>query len=129
VVTSLLKNPLAFVFRKPVTAEEAPDYDVVIKRRMDLSTLKRRLQSGELATLADFKRDLDQIWTNACTYNLEGSDIWKLAQSLRTLSAQELAEALPPGVTDETAIDGAMESKKRKSTTSSTASREKKRRV
>lgn len=36
----------AEVFKLPVTFEEAPDYDDVIKYRMDLSTLKKKVLSG-----------------------------------------------------------------------------------
>lgn len=32
-------------FRQPVAPEEAPDYDNVIKKRMDLSTVKKKLQN------------------------------------------------------------------------------------
>ena len=34
------------VFKYPVSLEDAPDYDNVIKKRMDLTTLKKKLSDG-----------------------------------------------------------------------------------
>jgi hypothetical protein len=44
--TTLWNHKFASVFQFPVSVEEAPDYDTVIKHRMDLTTLKQKLQNG-----------------------------------------------------------------------------------
>jgi hypothetical protein len=36
----------ASIFKEPVNLEEAPDYEQVIKKRMDLSTLKKKIETG-----------------------------------------------------------------------------------
>ncbi len=37
---------LAPVFKNPVTKDDAPDYDDVVKRKMDLTTIKKHLDDG-----------------------------------------------------------------------------------
>ena len=49
---------------------------------MDLSTLKKNLLAHNYSTLGDALDDLQLIWTNCKTYNVQGSDIWKLANNL-----------------------------------------------
>ena len=48
---SITKHKYAAPFKRPVTEKEAPDYHEVIKNPMDLQTLKKLLESGEVATV------------------------------------------------------------------------------
>lgn len=46
---------------------------------MDLSTIKRRVDSGELRRTADFQRDVMLMFTNAVMYNNAEHDVHKMA--------------------------------------------------
>ena len=42
----------AHPFKRPVTDKEAPDYKNIIKNPMDLSTLRKRVDSGAVSEIA-----------------------------------------------------------------------------
>ena len=46
VLTAVSTHKYAGPFLEPVSHEEAPDYDQVIRRRMDLATIKKNMESG-----------------------------------------------------------------------------------
>ncbi|KAL8143685.1 hypothetical protein V2J09_016717 [Rumex salicifolius] len=72
-VSSFLRQ-LVFVFRKdtygvfaePVDPEELPDYHEVIKHPMDFSTLRKKLTSGEYASLEQFEFVHLSVEVNTC---------------------------------------------------------------
>uniref|UniRef100_A0A3B4H521 Bromo domain-containing protein n=1 Tax=Pundamilia nyererei TaxID=303518 RepID=A0A3B4H521_9CICH len=56
-------------FTKPVDIEEVPDYLMVIKKPMDLSTLLTNIDQHKYVTVGEFMADADFIWKNALEYN------------------------------------------------------------
>lgn len=80
----------AHVFKQPVSLEEAPDYDEIIKQRMDLSTIKKNLIDGKITTTQEFWRDLLLMFQNAMIYNMKGSEIYNMAVKLKKFSAKEM---------------------------------------
>ncbi|KAG7225277.1 hypothetical protein INR49_014676 [Caranx melampygus] len=56
-------------FTKPVDIEEVPDYLMVIKKPMDLSTLLTNINKHKYVTVSEFLADADLIWQNALEYN------------------------------------------------------------
>uniref|UniRef100_A0A3Q4GEC1 ATPase family AAA domain-containing protein 2 n=1 Tax=Neolamprologus brichardi TaxID=32507 RepID=A0A3Q4GEC1_NEOBR len=56
-------------FTKPVDIEEVPDYLMVIKKPMDLSTLLTNIDEHKYVTVGEFMADADFIWKNALEYN------------------------------------------------------------
>ena len=48
----MTKHKWAHPFKRPVTDKEAPDYKDIIKNPMDLSTLRKRVESGAVAEVA-----------------------------------------------------------------------------
>ncbi|XP_049505213.1 bromodomain-containing protein 8 isoform X2 [Panthera uncia] len=56
-------------FLKPVSERQAPGYKDVVKRPMDLTSLKRNLSKGRIRTMAQFQRDLMLMFQNAVMYN------------------------------------------------------------
>ncbi|KAL0613259.1 Bromodomain-containing protein 8 [Plecturocebus cupreus] len=56
-------------FLKPVSERQAPGYKDVVKRPIDLTTLKRNLSMERIHTMAQFQRDLMLMFQNAVTYN------------------------------------------------------------
>lgn len=52
-----------------------PDYYKVIKNPMSLNLVKDNLKKGSYLSLGQFKRDIDLIFENAMTFNVEESEI------------------------------------------------------
>ncbi|KAJ8317579.1 hypothetical protein KUTeg_005483 [Tegillarca granosa] len=48
-------------------------------RPMDLSTIKKHLESGMIRSTAEFQRDMMLMFTNAVMYNSSNQDIYKMA--------------------------------------------------
>lgn len=60
---------LSYLFLKPVSKKEAPDYLNIIERPMDLSSIRERVRSMEYKSREDFRHDVWQIAYNAHKYN------------------------------------------------------------
>jgi hypothetical protein len=84
-VTQLLQNLLDSVdsadFRHPVDwkAFNLIDYPMIIKKPMDLGTVKKNLNNNVYETVEDFLRDIDLIWTNCKTYNKDNPVFFHLS--------------------------------------------------
>lgn len=63
------KIEISYLFLKPVLRKEAPDYHRIVKRPMDLSTIKEKVRNLEYKNRIDFRHDMWQITFNAHLYN------------------------------------------------------------
>ncbi|KZW04222.1 hypothetical protein EXIGLDRAFT_828137 [Exidia glandulosa HHB12029] len=71
------------IFQRPITKAEAPDYHDIVKRPMDLRTIKSRFtKQGDINTLDEYHRDLSLMFCNALMYNRPSSDIYNMAHSM-----------------------------------------------
>ncbi|XP_015852100.1 bromodomain-containing protein 8 isoform X1 [Peromyscus maniculatus bairdii] len=70
-------------FLKPVSEKQAPGYKDVVKRPMDLTTLKRNLSKGRIHTMAEFQRDLMLMFQNAVMYNDSDHHIYHMAVEMQ----------------------------------------------
>ena len=61
------------VFAHPVTPEAAVDYLDFIKHPIDLSTIRRKLESGQYRLVSDFVGDAKLMFMNCRTYNGAGN--------------------------------------------------------
>ncbi|XP_057975962.1 transcription initiation factor TFIID subunit 1-like [Malania oleifera] len=61
---------VSYLFLKPVSKKEAPDYLHIIKRPMDLSTIKEKVRKMEYKSREEFRHDVWQISYNAHEYNI-----------------------------------------------------------
>lgn len=59
-----------------------PDYPLIVKEPMDLSTVERKLKEGMYASPAAFGADVRKIWSNAYLYNPNGSPICELTKKM-----------------------------------------------
>lgn len=59
------------------------DYPAIIKVPMDLGTIKTKIKRRDYKTLYQVAEDVRLIWSNCMTYNADGSDFYKLAESLK----------------------------------------------
>jgi bromodomain-containing protein 8 len=80
------------IFHNPIKNSEAPDYHDIIKRPMDLKTIKARVKDGNISNSLEFQRDVYLMFANAMMYNRPTSDIFHMAEEV---SARFLTMALP----------------------------------
>ncbi|CAM9276971.1 unnamed protein product, partial [Discosporangium mesarthrocarpum] len=100
-------------FNQPVdhVALQLLDYPLVIKRPMDLGTIRRNLEKGEYQTSMEFADDVRLVFRNARLYNTDPNSAVHLAA--RDLSAQfeQKFSALGSGL-DELAKPGTLRRRK-----------------
>jgi len=74
-----------WVFNSPVDPVELglPDYFQVIKRPMDLGSIRKRLENGCYRSLEEFEADVHLTFDNAMLYNPEGSVVYNMADEMK----------------------------------------------
>ena len=84
IIDSLMSWSIAFPFLNPIDPEkdELDDYFDVIKKPMDLSTVRSKILGNTYSSLDEFKKDVNLIWSNAIKYNGKGSFTAKMAEQL-----------------------------------------------
>mmetsp|Transcript_13527 Transcript_13527/g.22033 ORF Transcript_13527/g.22033 Transcript_13527/m.22033 type:complete len:277 (-) Transcript_13527:891-1721(-) len=60
------------------------DYPKIITKMMDLGTIRNKLEKGKYHDAADCADDIRLVWKNCMTYNADGSDFYRLAESYST---------------------------------------------
>jgi len=70
------------IFHNPIKDSEAPDYREIVKRPMDLKTIKARIKDGIITTSLEFQRDVFLMFANAMMYNRPDSDIYTMAEEM-----------------------------------------------
>ncbi|KAI6701624.1 hypothetical protein NL676_015948 [Syzygium grande] len=63
------RQEVSYLFLKPVSRKEAPDYLDIIDKPMDLSTIREKVRRMEYKNREDFRHDVWQITFNAHKYN------------------------------------------------------------
>ncbi|OXC60064.1 hypothetical protein LQV05_005617 [Cryptococcus neoformans] len=110
-LNKLVTDKRSFFFRQPVdpVRDMAPDYLTIIKKPMDLSTIRAKLDNGMYTSRQDFVSDIRLIISNCYTYNSTptspvrkaGEAFEKLFNTLwakteNTLSAQRSSHTTTP---------------------------------
>ncbi|KAA0203950.1 hypothetical protein HAZT_HAZT010190 [Hyalella azteca] len=73
-LTDVTRHDDAWPFRKAVNKRQVPDYYQVVKKPMDLQTMKEKLVGSEYSTDAEFLADALLIFQNCQQYNMEDTD-------------------------------------------------------
>ncbi|KAM7042544.1 bromodomain-containing protein 8 isoform 2-T2 [Acridotheres tristis] len=84
-------------FLKPVSEKQAPGYKDVVKRPMDLSSIKKRLSKGHIQSVMQFQCDLMLMFQNAVMYNNSDHHVFHVAVEMQREvleQLQVLAEAI-----------------------------------
>ena len=83
IVSAFLARPDVGPFREPVDWRGLglDDYPTIVKKMMDLGTIKRKLERKQYYTATECANDFRLIWANCMAYNADGSDFWLLAKS------------------------------------------------
>lgn len=79
-----MEQPVAGAFLDPVDwrALDMPLYPQMIKRPMDLNTIKSKMLTGEIAVPSKFAELMRLVYRNAMKFNQAGSQIHEFAQKL-----------------------------------------------
>ncbi|KAI9001011.1 Bromodomain-containing protein [Trametes punicea] len=78
------------IFHNPIKKSEAPDYHDIVKRPMDLKTIKSRVKDGLITNSLEFQRDIYLMFANAMMYNRPGSEIYNMAEEMMLFSEREI---------------------------------------
>ena len=76
----------SYLFRKLPSKRDYPDYYKIITNPIDLKTIKRRIKSEHYASIQEFQEDMNLLFANACTYNVEGSQVYHDAICMKVSS-------------------------------------------
>ncbi|KAL0579703.1 hypothetical protein V5O48_002333 [Marasmius crinis-equi] len=74
------------IFHNPIRDSEAPDYHDIVKRPMDLKTIKAKIRDGAITNSLEFQRDIYLMFANAMMYNRPGSDVYVMAEDVSPTS-------------------------------------------
>lgn len=81
-------------FLEPVDWEglNLPDYPHIIKRPMDLGTVKTKFHAGDYISALDFEQDIRLIFQNCFTYNPPSGPVHHMGQKLKAVFESKWAQ-------------------------------------
>lgn len=87
------KHQFSWPFQQPVDAKKLnlPDYHKIIKRAMDLGTVKKRLENNYYWSAKEAIEDFTTMFENCYVYNKEGEDVVVMAQTLEKVFLTKVA--------------------------------------
>jgi len=97
-----MAHKYAWPFLQPVDPIKLciPDYFDIVKQPMDLGTVKKQLENGNIDSPATFAQLIRLIWRNALLYNHATSDIGIMAKTLGDCFEEKFVK-LPQASTEE----------------------------
>lgn len=90
VYSRLAAHKYASLFLKPITDEQAPGYHSMVYRPMDLQTVRRNVENGNIKTTAEFYRDVMLMFCNAIMYNKSNDHVYNMARKMQQEGMQEI---------------------------------------
>ncbi|KAJ2849035.1 hypothetical protein IWW36_002919 [Coemansia brasiliensis] len=70
------------MFLGPIKSADAPHYYEVIRKPLDLKTIKNRIRDEEILTTVEFYRDIMHMLMNALMYNAEDTEVYHMAMEI-----------------------------------------------
>ena len=91
-IQKIENEPYAFDFKDPVDYKGLglTDYPDIVKRPMDLSTIKHKIEEGKYIVTQEVLDDIQLIWDNCKLYNRSDSEIYKMAESLENTTKKAI---------------------------------------
>lgn len=92
ILRKLMGHDDGWIFNEPVDAVKLglSDYHVVVKKPMDLRTIKNKLEKRQYASFLEFADDVRLTFNNAMTYNPPGNDVHQSAKFILMMFQKEL---------------------------------------
>lgn len=78
------------IFQSPIKATEAPDYRDIVKRPVDLRTIRQRVKDGAITNSLEYRREIYLMFANAIMYNRPGSSVYRMAETVSPFSCSSL---------------------------------------
>lgn len=96
VLKVLQSHQHAWVFNTPVDPVELglPDYFEVIKKPMDLGTVRKKLENGVYQKIDEFEGHVVLTFDNAMLYNPEGSVVYNMAKEMKVKFESDFARLM-----------------------------------
>lgn len=96
VLKLLQSHQHAWVFNTPVDPVELglPDYFEVIKKPMDLGTIRKKLENGVYQKIEVFEAHVNLTFDNAMLYNPEGSVVYNMAKDMKEKFQRDFSELM-----------------------------------
>jgi len=91
ILNTLKKHKDWWVFSAPVDPVELkmPDYFSIIKRPMDLGTVKKKVESSQYHSIEEFNLDVRLTFDNAMSYNEIGSVVHEMVIQIKSTFVKE----------------------------------------
>ncbi|KAE8614980.1 hypothetical protein XENTR_v10008373 [Xenopus tropicalis] len=96
----------ANVFLQPVTDDIAPGYHSIVHRPMDLSTIKKNIETGLIRSTAEFQRDIMLMFQNAVMYNSSDHDVYHMAVEMQRDVLEQIQQFLATQLIMQTSESG-----------------------
>ncbi|XP_026135961.1 bromodomain-containing protein 8-like isoform X2 [Carassius auratus] len=96
----------ASVFLQPVSDDIAPGYHNIVHRPMDLSAIKKNIESGQIRTTAEFQRDIMLMFQNAVMYNSSDHDVYHMALEMQRDVLEQIQQFLATQLIMQTSESG-----------------------
>ncbi|XP_061106229.1 bromodomain-containing protein 8 isoform X2 [Conger conger] len=96
----------ANVFLQPVTDDIAPGYHSIVHRPMDLSTIKKNIETGLIRSTAEFQRDIMLMFQNAVMYNSSDHDVFHMALEMQRDVLEQIQQFLATQLIMQTSESG-----------------------
>jgi hypothetical protein len=94
-VDQLQSSDYSEPFKRAVTLKDAPDYNDVVKKPMDLTAIAKKVKSGSIRSWEELERELWLMMANCYVYNRPGSEVLEAANSVSPVSVCNLMELTP----------------------------------
>lgn len=96
IITELEVHEDAWPFLLPVNTRQFPTYKKIIKKPMDLSAIKKKLDDNVYKTREEYCDDLRLMFNNCETFNEDDSPVGKAGHNLRSFFETKWNEHFPP---------------------------------
>ncbi|KIO32871.1 hypothetical protein M407DRAFT_18331 [Tulasnella calospora MUT 4182] len=80
------------LFHNPVKESEAEGYFDIVKRPMDLKTIKTKIKDGSIKDSLEFQRDILLMFANAKMYNRPDSEIARMSDEMLVDALRQIEE-------------------------------------
>lgn len=94
-----MTHKFSSLFMSPVTDDEAKGYSTVVYKPIDLTTIRKKCDSGVYRTTAEFQRDIMLMFQNAIMYNSVKHEVHQMTLEMQ----KEILEAIEDFVTEQKA--------------------------
>mmetsp|Transcript_10754 Transcript_10754/g.14813 ORF Transcript_10754/g.14813 Transcript_10754/m.14813 type:complete len:216 (-) Transcript_10754:172-819(-) len=98
IVCSMISRKECLAFREPVDWKgmDLPDYPELIKKPMDLGTVKKKIESEMYNSMKEIADDIRLVFYNCMLYNKDGSEFYHLADKF-SMAFEDVYKTLIPG--------------------------------